>query len=255
MTGLAVVIYASGYGGAEKAAKLDPQNLALSLLLMADRPSAVLNVAWTLKYIMFTYVLFGFAILDAAIGATLLLVWQVGIALHVYASFGGSQWDVLFLRPIGFEFGIGMLCAFLSRVRVGDNIWSNVGLLVCGSTGFIGAKLAESYVFHHDLAESLAVWVFGGCSAALVIGLTKLDLGGHIRLPRFVSTLGKASYAVYLVNYSSIVMMTAAMRAFGLRIGGNNFIAVIVVGIAVGCGLLFDLFLDQPIQRVLAKLK
>jgi exopolysaccharide production protein ExoZ len=255
MTLLAAMMYAGGFGGAEKAAKLESQNLILSLFLMGERSSSVLNVAWTLKYVIFFYVLFGFAVIDRRLGVLAIAIWQLAILVHVYAGLGGGQWDAYFLQPMGLEFGMGAAAALLiACFPVGLALRKGTGLLVAGLITFLFFKLYESFVLHQDFSISIAVWLFGVSAASMIAGLALLDLRGHIRLPPIFRLLGAASFSVYLVNYSAIVMAVKAMQLAGIPIG-NNLAALTLAGMAISCGLLFHFFVDQPLQRELRSTK
>lgn len=239
MTLVAIILYEEGFGGLEKASKLEPHNLMLSLMLMAERSSAVLNVAWTLKYLVFSYFLFSIAILDATMGVVAILTWQTGIIAHVYANIGGSGWDTYFLQPMGLEFGMGMACALMVR-RLERLLSPHAAgvLLVVGILGFAVGKLTESYTLHRDLPDYLEIWVFGICTGSIIVGLSVLDLRGSIAVPRIFTVLGAASFSVYLVNYSSIVLAMKAIQFAGFRAAGN----LVALGLA-GVGILLWLFL------------
>jgi peptidoglycan/LPS O-acetylase OafA/YrhL len=251
MTFLAVMMYASGFGGPEKAGKLELGNLLLSLMLMAERSSSVLNIAWSLKYVVFSYILFGICMLEVHLGVAGILAWQFGIMLHVYGAAGGTALDAYFLQPIGLEFGMGMVSALLLRrwqwalpPRLGG--W----LLLGGAVGFIGGKLTESYVFHRDLPAEIEIWLFGICSSFIIVGLCVLDLRGWIRVPRLFTTIGATTFSIYLVNYSAIVLITRISGTMGIPLTGN--LAPILLAVSgVCCGALFQMFVDVPIQRAL----
>jgi exopolysaccharide production protein ExoZ len=255
MTACAAMLYASGFGGPDKAAKLEPGNLILSFIMMAERSSSVLNVAWTLKYIIFFYGLFGLAIIDLGVGIFAIGLWQIGILLHTYAHLGGGAWDDYFLQPMGLEFGFGIICALLLK-RVQNRLSSQAArrLLLVGLIGFIACKLTESFIMHADLSPSVEVWPFGLSSAAMLVGLAVLDLRGAVRFPPICVTLGVASFSVYLVNYSAIVLGTKAIQSFGIDIGGD-LIPYMIAGAAFGCGLLFYILVDKPIQRAIKRMR
>ena len=251
MTVIAATMYASGFGGAEKAVKLESHNLILSLLLMAERSSSVLNVAWTLKYVVFFYVLFGLAIIDRRLGALAIATWQLAILVHVYAGLGGGQWDAYFLQPIGLEFGIGAAAALIiACFPVGLPPRTCRSLLIGGLGVFFSLKLYESFVLHRDLPGDVSVWVFGMSSASMIAGLALRDLRGHIRLPPIFRLLGAASFSLYLVNYSAIVIAVRVMQLAGVPLGGN-VTAFTLAGLAICCGLAFHVLIDQPLQREL----
>ncbi len=251
MTVIAAIMYASGFGGAEKAVKLESHNLILSLLLMGERSSSVLNVAWTLKYVIFFYVLFGIAVINRRLGAVAIATWQLAILFHVYAGLGGSEWDAYFLQPMGLEFGMGAAVALLMTCfPAGLPLRASSSVLVSGLFAFFFFKLYESFVLHQDLPGSISVWAFGMSAALMIAGLALLDLRGYIRLPSIFRLLGAASFSVYLVNYSAIVIAVRAVQLAGVPIGGN-ITAFTLASLAICCGLVFYFFVDQPLQREL----
>jgi peptidoglycan/LPS O-acetylase OafA/YrhL len=251
MTVIAVIMYVSGFGGAEKAVKLESHNLILSLLLMAERSSSVLNVAWTLKYVIFFYVLFGLAVIDRRLGALAIVAWQLAILVHVYAGLGGSQWDAYFLQPMGLEFGIGAAAALLIACFPGGlPLCTSSGLLASGLVVFLFSKLYESFVPHQDLPGNISVWVFGISAASMIAGLALMELRGCIRPSPIFKLLGAASFSIYLVNYSAIVIAVKAIQLAGIPLG-SNITACVLAGLAICCGLVFHFFVDQPLQREL----
>src|SRR5690349_5758020 len=161
----------------------------------------------------------------------------------------------VWVQAIGLEFGMGAAAALLiACFPVGLALRKSTCLLVAGLITFLFFKLYESFVLHQDFSISIAVWLFGVSAASMIAGLALLDLRGHIRLPPIFRLLGAASFSVYLVNYSAIVMAVKAMQLAGIPIG-NNLAALTLAGMAISCGLLFHFFVDQPLQRELRSTK
>ena len=249
MTSVAAGLYACHFGGAGKMAKLEPWNIAASALLLPQNGPALVNVTWTLKYEVFFYAAFAMLIVSRRFGAAMLLAWQSAILLTAIGILHMTNPVASFyLRPICLEFGIGMACAWLilrqdRRMRAG---WISICLLAVGVTGFTGGLLYEALGVSHGL-ESLRTLVFGGSSGALVLGLTQLERDGHIRAPAFLTALGGISYAVYLVHYSAITLLAAAL----VRIGWIPMNTAVLFGCAVlgvAAGAAFHHLIDQPIQ-------
>ena len=88
-----------------------------------------------------------------------------------------------------------------------------------------------------------------GLSAALIIaGLALLDLRGYIRPSPILRLLGTASFSIYLVNYSAIVIAVKIIQLAGIPLG-SNITAFVLAGLAICGGLVFHFLVDQPLQR------
>ena len=76
LSALALLVYAMGFGGADKAGKLAPEAIVASFLLLPQSGDALVNVTWTLTCEMFFYAIFAVAIVNRRAGVALMLVWQ-----------------------------------------------------------------------------------------------------------------------------------------------------------------------------------
>jgi peptidoglycan/LPS O-acetylase OafA/YrhL len=258
VTLLALTVYLLGFGGADKADKLTPGSIVDSLFLLPQAGDALVNVTWSLKFEIFFYLLFSIAILRRSIGLWLIALWQAAV-LAVYLS--GRQlewsWASFYLRPITLEFGLGMLCAFavINRARFAPlaNPWFAGGALGVAAAVFVGADLVQAYD-PSRLAALPDFLVFGLSAAVIVVSLALLDIQRRFKVPRFLVMLGGASYAIYLVHFSTISLL-AAFTTRGNRVPMNNavFLAVALVGIFFG--ILFHHWIDRPLHRFLRSLE
>ena len=147
---LALAVYLIGFGGPDKADKLQPGSIAASFLLLPQHGDALVNVTWSLKYEIFFYLLFSIAILRRSVGLWLILLWQASV-LVVYTS--GLQlewsWAAFYLRPIVLEFGLGLISAWIvinrARFPVLEKRGVALGMLAVGATVFVGADLIQAY--------------------------------------------------------------------------------------------------------------
>ncbi len=249
MTLVAAALYADHFGGADKAAKLEPWSVVASALLLPQNGPALVNVTWTLKYEVFFYAVFALLIVSRRFGLSVLLAWQGVIVL---TAAGMLHWvnpvAAFYVRPLCLEFGIGMFCAWLVlrqdlRMRA---VFSSGCLLAVGLIGFAGGLLYEALRVSHGL-EAARVVVFGGSSGTMILGLTRLERDGHIRAPALLAALGSVSYAVYLVHYSVITLAATLLVRIGwIPLNDAVLLGCAALGVAAGAG--FHHLVDQPIQ-------
>jgi len=256
ITLLALTVYLIGFGGSDKADKLQPWSIGASFMLLPQHGDALVNVTWSLKYEIFFYLLFALAILRRSVGLMLILLWQAAV-LAVYLS--GRQlewsWSSFYLRPIVLEFGLGLVCAWIvinrARFALLDSRRFVTLMLALGVAVFVAAELTQAYA-PEALAAMPDFLVFGVSAAMIVVSLAVIDIQRRYTVPRFLVVLGGASYSIYLVHFSTISLL-AAFLTKGNRVPMNDavFLAVALVGIAFG--LLFHQWIDRPIHRFLRK--
>lgn len=256
MTLLALAVYLIGFGGPDKADKLQPGSIAASFLLLPQHGDALVNVTWSLKYEIFFYLLFALAILRRWLGLWLILLWQLSV---LAVSIAGWQlewsWLSFYLRPIVLEFGLGLVSAWVvinrARFRLLENRRFVLGLLAAGAAVFVGADLVQAYA-----PEVLAAWpdflVFGVSAACIIVSLALLDIRRSYVVPRVLVLLGGASYSIYLVHFSTVSLL-AAFLTRGDRVPMNAAVVLVVALVGIFFGLLFHQWIDRPIHRFLRK--
>ena len=250
MTLCAAGCYAAGFGGADKADKLGAWSIAASALLLPQTGPPLVNVTWTLKYEMLFYLVFSALILNRHVGRMLLSVWLLSVlSVSVGLIPDALGLGAFFLRSLCLEFGVGLVCAwlmtrpaFVGALRAGGAQWA---VLAIGAAAFAGGMSTDPQAAWAGVAFALG-------SGALVVGLTLLEQFRRIRIPRLLVMLGGASYAIYLVHYSSITLLASAMRRMP-RVPLNNamFLGVAIFSIVAGLG--FHYLIDRPIQRLLQR--
>jgi exopolysaccharide production protein ExoZ len=253
---LALAVYLIGFGGPDKADKLQPWSIGASFLLLPQHGDALVNVTWSLKYEIFFYLLFALAILRRGVGLWLILLWQAAV-LAAYLSGWQLEWSwgSFYLRPIVLEFGLGLISAWIvinrARFALLDSRRFVTAMLALGVTVFAAAELTQAY--EPTVLEGVPDFLVFGVSAALiVVSLAVIDIQRRYTVPRFLVMLGGASYSIYLVHFSTISLL-AAFLTKGDHVLMNDavFLGVALVGITFG--LLFHQWIDRPIHRFLRK--
>ena len=246
MTILAIAVYASGFGDPDKTAKLAPQAMLASVLLLPQHGEALVNVTWTLTYEIFFYAVFAVAIVSRLAGLAILLVWQVAT---VAATVSGADLGLAgyYLAPACLEFSVGLAIAWWVRRQVGGvhpAIWYIV--LAFGLASFVLGMAA-------DQARSWAGFPCALGAGAMILALVRLEQAQWLRVPGVLVRLGGASYAIYLVHFSTITLLAAILTRLDLVGGDWLCLACAVAGVLAG--LIFDFVIDRPIQRWLRQQK
>jgi exopolysaccharide production protein ExoZ len=247
VTALALALYTLGFGGAEKAAKLDPGAVAASFLLLAQQGPPLVNVTWTLTYEVFFYAVFAIAILNRKAGLIALVVWQAAAAILAITGtdlgFAGY-----YLRSISLEFSVGLAAAWwLISMPPARQAWLAWAGVVLGVSGFVAGMALNNVVTWGAVVCTIA-------SAVLIAAFARLEQAGRIRVPSILVRLGGASYAIYMVHYSVITLLgVIIMRKLHWPV--TDALCLVCAAIGIACGLVFDRVLDRPIQRALRRRK
>lgn len=249
MTLLATSVYAVGFDNVEKSAKLTLINVVESYLLLPQSGPALLNVSWTLKYEMFFYIVFGLLIISKHIGILLFFIWQVAIFVtYLLPDSITSCLEYFYLRPLSFEFTIGIACAGLleasplrKHTQSALRQWS---IVVTGGGIFILGLVPWS-----QIDDGTCGMLCAAGSGLLIIGLVMLERAGRLKVPALLIMLGGASYSIYLVHYS--IMSLLAILLIHMHIPLNSIVLTLVAAAGICSGCLFDRMVDRPIQLLL----
>jgi peptidoglycan/LPS O-acetylase OafA/YrhL len=84
-------------------------------------------------------------------------------------------------------------------------------------------------------------------SGGIILALAEIDRATPLRIPSLLALLGEASFSIYLVHFSVITISVIMLRKLGIAPGLAPWLLCATLGVVAG--LIFDRFLDQPIQR------
>jgi peptidoglycan/LPS O-acetylase OafA/YrhL len=250
MTLFAGGVYATGFGGQDKAGKLTDWGVAASVLLLPQAGAALVNVTWTLKYEVFFYLVFATLILNVRVGLVLLAIWQLAVlTTSIFFSLEAQGLGGFCLGSLCLEFSVGLGCAlligspgFVAALQAPTVHWA---LVVVGVTGFVGGMMAQKYTNSAGVLCALG-------AGAMIVGLVLLEQSGRMKVPSILVLLGGASYAIYLVHFSVITLLAVLITHFH-AIPMNEAVLVAAAALGVTAGIAFDQLVDQPIQRLLRR--
>lgn len=233
----------------ETAYEISMQRVLHSALLipLPDGSPLLVGAAWTLTHEFLFYAFFAVLIFAPWIGVAAFLLW---IGATVSAALGQTpvySANVL-LSPYNLLFPMGILAAFVFPylpVRAG---WA---LALAGATAFVTVGLLDAYritAIDHS-ARTLAFGLAAGC---VVAGLAALERSGLLKAPNWMSFLGDASYAIYLVHVVALPVIARLMVAGGI----NTMLSpvagfAVLVGAAVVVGAAAHVALEKPLSRTI----
>ncbi len=230
-----------------------------SILLLPQQTHFFLPVAWTLVWEIVFYVVFSqFLRLDRRHLAAALGVWLV-VELVLNVAFGSSQNFYLhFLgQPLPIEFILGAGVGILYGRRTMPGALPIAALAIAATA----AAWTAISVLHIDLgapdalAPVLRVSLFGPPAALLVYAAVALERDGRLRVSAAISSIGDASYAMYLWHISILVALRQVIERIapaGPLAHAAVVISTLAVVVIVGLGVYR--FFEKPVTRRLNRL-
>jgi peptidoglycan/LPS O-acetylase OafA/YrhL len=238
----------------------DIGNIISSILLLPTLHWPILPQAWTLRHELLFYFLFSILFVNRRIGWTLMGLWGVSTACNVayfwitgapYLSYYYDLVGNILLRGFNLEFFFGMSVAWLV-LRAPP--WRPYLLLVAGTVIFFGNGLYESWgpALPVEWPPRHLAYAIG--SAMALYGLVGAEMLGKLRVPPFLVLLGGASYSLYLVHDTLLLLLHEALRIMQPYVPMQPELAfVLVVAICVAVAIAFHVKIEQPMLRLLRR--
>jgi exopolysaccharide production protein ExoZ len=251
-------------------AEMTPARWAEQLTLQPVNITDLVASAWSLRFEIGFYVMFGLCLLPY-IGRFLLFFWIAVVCygwcapsilhmLHLPIGFvlGAfyNRYDHGFLRPASFfspdcfYFFSGLLGGWVfSRLR--GNAAAAWVLLVAGLAGLLLTLPQLQGGFQYG---TLAASIHAGLAfAAIMTGAAMLERQGVLRLGSLARRLGAMSYPLYILH---MPLLFAFHQQLHFRLSGRAATAGLAVALLIfiyGVAALFTFGVDQPLQNWLRR--
>jgi peptidoglycan/LPS O-acetylase OafA/YrhL len=245
-------------------AELTPGSAVSLVLLDPWHTREFILAAWSLRYELVFYIMFGLAMLPY-VGKPLLAFWVFFTLwrwsmlnvfdLHPEALFVVNHYAGLyayeFVQIFEFYFFGGLAAGYIFvKCRFGARLcW---GLLIAGAVAALCLLPEEAWGTEYgDPWVSVAM---SGALGALLLGLAGLERQGRIRLGRWAVWGGVVSYPLYVVHVPAMMLMDHVLG--GLKFGSLGlyiYFVLMSAGTLITATLVAFLY-DQPVQRLLRRL-
>ncbi len=219
----------------------DALDVLSAIALTPATHDPVLSVIWTLRHEALFYAVFGLILLRPKIGLAIAAVWMALSATLPWLGIDG--WLRFFFTSQHLLFALGAAAFLLfqrGRVPVPGLVMA-AGLLLFATTWAIP-------LLKLPLNGIIGNWAFGLGAALAVLGAASLEQTRGLPVPRWLSFLGEASYAIYLAHAPIVYATTAGALALapGLR-QAPIVLFVLVTAAALAAGVAFHLWVERPL--------
>jgi exopolysaccharide production protein ExoZ len=249
---LVTLVLAAKAFATSKLDSLSPVLLSLGFVpyLAADGQVQPINgVGWTLNYEMLFYVIFAFSLVfTRRIGVVLLTAVLLGLVVigTSLTSLVGTDFFTIAVKfwtdPILLYFlggvWIGLLRANLERTQHIHDI--NISTAIVGSLSWIILFVVLLYL------GFMPVWLEALFAVALVAAVGMFNCAAQGRVSLFLKKLGDASYSIYLVHLTVVLMV---FRVFDVAALSPGPIVILVVAFCASslAGLIAYRFIEKPL--------
>ncbi len=218
----------------------DVEAIVSSALLFPMPEQPVMQVAWTLQHEMLFYLVFALLVLNLRLGILIFAIWM---GACMAAGLGALSYPLDFLlSPYNLLFLMGIWAALRFR-----DLSPGQGrtLLLAGAILFLGTGLVETFGLV-EWWKPARTWSYGLGATAMVMGLA----AGAIQPPRWLSFLGDASYAIYLVHLPAMSFGSVIALKLGAPWGLPPLVAMAgLVLLSSVAGAAVHLGVERPIAR------
>ena len=237
-------------GGSVSEGKMDFSRILASLLLVPQADVPLVDVAWTLSFEMAFYTFF---LLLIVCGAAL---WRV-VVLHalmvVLVNLPGLpplQFPSSFVfSPFFLEFYLGCLACHLVMRRAWSigtaltALWAGLVLVLMGYLGY-----SDFLPWNRPHGELFRAVFWGTACSVLVFGSVSLGPGFDRRIPWLLRTLGDASYSVYLMQGTFIILCLSCLASLNFNsVPYAGWLALAVGSIALIGSYIYYLVVEKTL--------
>ncbi len=239
-----LLVRSFGYGWESQ-----PEVILSSVLLVhLQTPYQVVEVSWTLFHEILFYALFALVIWRTRIGFVALGLWFVA-STQTTDPVGSGRLLPLYFSYLHLLFGFGIAARMFLQRRA---VPLPTAMVLLGVAVMLLMGADEDY--WHRIAEVWQTLLFGFGATLALLGAVQLQAQGRLRVPQWLTLLGDASYAIYLVHFLALSLLAKLAWSSG---AANHLPAAIaftlMAGVATLAGLVLHLGVERPLLNWLGR--
>lgn len=219
-------------------------NIISSFFLVGKEPlNAVIFVSWTLFHEVVFYAIFALAIFKPKLGIPTIITWTL-VCFLMGITDTSSFYMISYINVL---FLIGVACAL--TVKKWTIPYPTIIAFV-GAAIFLGTGIDANH--SDEIAPTFArILSYGLGSAAFLIGSVEAERLGHWAAPKFMATLGAASYSIYLTHMLSLTFLAKSAVMLGLPPLINPHVAMILLASAATVtGVAIHFTIEKPVLHI-----
>ncbi|WP_421383732.1 acyltransferase family protein [Bacillus salacetis] len=227
--------------------KIDYDSVIHSLLLLPHPQGTepILDIAWSLVYTVYFYLIFAlFFLSKRIIPAVILSVWGlISIGFMTDLFWSAEKITYFFFYQYNLIFLAGILCAYLlTRIKLNQPL-----SILTASLGFITFPLLWWNEYQQAVNISFDIGT-GLASALIIFGLASIDIQKEISLHKSLYYLGNASLSIYLAHNLPLNTFSHIFYKIGLfELIGGPAVSILLLAMITGVGCLVHSFIEKPI--------
>jgi peptidoglycan/LPS O-acetylase OafA/YrhL len=242
---LVFVLVLATAGGTDAAMPHTLPDWLTALTLLRFTPTAPpLGQAWTLFHEVAFYAVFSILILHRRLGLLALAAFVLAAVLlhHDPADLLRTPFNV-YTSDYNIYFVLGM-GAWLLYKQGGRGLFDALG----------GIALSAVALFTTLVPTGVSLLALAAGLAWMLAGLVKLETWGLLRIPRWLASLGNASYSIYLthINVEGVILKVVVKLHLNHLLGPELTFAVVLAS-TVGAGWLAYVFIERPLLNLLKR--
>jgi exopolysaccharide production protein ExoZ len=235
--------------------------LLMSVLLVPHEGARLIGITWSLEYELMFYVSLIAFFISLRFGIALFGAWFVTIvSVAIWGPASLNTIGIPRIEPfiLGFalnlhvgEFMLGMVAAWL--VQRGNRLRMPRLLLVASLVTAAAFAVYEANYLPDDTTLRGVIAAYGVLAAIIVYTVVQTELRYPVRIPRWLTLLGSASYAIYLTHYLVVAFAVVVARHWpAVAAIPAPLLLLILLPVGLAPGIVLHLLVERPLLLMFA---
>lgn len=235
--------------------------LLMSVFLVPHEGARLIGITWSLEYELIFYLSLVAFFFSVRLGLLLFSTWFVAIAAvgiwgpSALNSIGTPQISPFILGfilnlHVG-EFMLGMVAAWL--VARGVRVPTPRVLLVAALTAAAAFAAYEANFLPEDQTLRSVIAIYGLLAAIIVFAVVQTELRYLVRIPRWLTLMGAASYAIYLTHYLVVAFAIVVAKHWPAMASiPAPLLLLVLLPLGLAPGIVLHLLVERPLLLMFA---